>query len=216
VDIGNVILSRADLLSAPEQVRAEKFKFARDRDLFVAAHVALRSILARYLQQSATDIDFRTSPNGKPSLATGSSAHVCFNLSHSGDLAVIAVASSREVGVDVELIKQDFAFDEIAERFFTTREVAALWALPNDVRSQGFFKCWTGKEAFLKAKGTGLSGEFDEIEITLDENRQVRIAASTPGWSLAEINSGEDYAAALATQGEPPRIHLYQWTPQFL
>jgi 4'-phosphopantetheinyl transferase len=216
VDIRDIMVACTNLLSAPEQARAEKFKFARDRDLFVATHVALRSILARYLKQSAMDIDFGTGPNGKPSLAAGSSRHVSFNLSHSGGLAMIAVASCREVGVDVELIKQDFAFDEIAERFFTAREVAALRALPDDVRCQGFFKCWTSKEAFLKAKGTGLSGELDEIEITLDQDGQVQIAASIPGWSLAEINPGEDYVAALVTQGEPVRIHLYQWTPQLL
>jgi 4'-phosphopantetheinyl transferase len=120
VDIRNVVVSCANLLSAPEQARAEKFRFARDRELFVAAHVALRSILPRSLKQSAT-----------------------------------------EIGVDVELIKQVFAFDEIAERFFTAREVAALRALPSRVRCQGFFKCWTSKEAFLKAKGTALSGKLD-------------------------------------------------------
>jgi 4'-phosphopantetheinyl transferase len=216
VDIRNIMAACTNLLSAPEQARAEKFKFARDRDLFVAAHVALRSILAPYLKQSAAEIDFAVGPNGKPSLATGSSRPIRFNLSHSGGLAMIAVALCREVGVDVELIKQDLAFDEIAERFFTAREVAALRALPSRVRCQGFFKCWTSKEAFLKAKGTGLSGELDEIEITVDEDGQIRIAASIPGWSLAEINPGEDYVAALATQGEPARIHLYQWTPQLL
>jgi 4'-phosphopantetheinyl transferase len=213
VDIRNIMVACTNLLSAPEQARAEKFKFARDRDLFVAAHVALRSILARYLKQSVAEIDFAVGPNGKPSLATGSSQPIRFNLSHSGDLAMIAVASRREVGVDVEIIKQDFVFDDIAVRFFTAREVAALRALPSDVRCQGFFKCWTSKEAFLKAKGTGLSGELDEIEITIDEDGQVRIAASTPGWSLAEINPGEDYVAALAIQGEQARTHLYRWTP---
>jgi 4'-phosphopantetheinyl transferase len=205
--------SCAHLLSAPEQARAEKFKFTRDRDLFVAAHVALRSILARYLKQSAAEIDFATGPTGKPLLATGSRRQVRFNLSHSGDLAMIAVASRREVGIDLELIKPDFAFDAIAERFFTAREVAALRALPSRVRCQGFFKCWTSKEAFLKAKGTGLSGELDEVEITLDEGGQVRITAFTPGWSLAEINPGENYVAALASEGEPARTHLYRWPP---
>lgn len=213
VDIRNIVVSCANLLSAPEQARAEKFKFARDRNLFVAAHVALRSILARYLKQSAAEIDFATGPNGKPLLAAGSRRPLRFNLSHSGDLAMIAVASRREVGVDVELIKQSFAFDEIAERFFTAREVAALRALPSRVRCQAFYKCWTSKEAFLKAKGTGLSGELDEVEINLDENGQVRIAAFTRGWSLTEINTGQDYAAALASEGEPAITHLYRWTP---
>jgi 4'-phosphopantetheinyl transferase len=212
-DVRNSELWHADLLSLSEKQRAESFKFARDRDLFVAAHVALRSILSRYLRTPAAEIDFTAGPHGKPSLASASHGHVRFNLSHSGDLALVAVALGREVGIDLEFIKKEFAFDELAERFFTAREVAALRALPSRLQRRAFFKCWSSKEAFLKAKGTGLGGELDEVEILLERGEDVRIDAAIPGWSLTEINPGRYYAAALASAGDPPKTHLYRWTP---
>jgi 4'-phosphopantetheinyl transferase len=212
-DVRNSAVWRAESLSSSEKARAANFKFARDRDLFVAAHVALRSILSRYLRRPAAEIDFTVGPNGKPSLATASRGHVRFNISHSGDLSLVAVAFGREVGIDLEVIKKDFAFDELAERFFTAREVAALRALPSRVQRRAFFKCWSSKEAFLKAKGTGLAGELDEVEITLDRGGNVRIDASIPGWSLTAINPGRHYAAALASAGDPPKTLLYRWKP---
>ena len=115
---------------------------------------------------------------------------------------LLAVARSREVGVDVEFVNADFAFDEVAERFFTAGEVAALRALPAHLRRQAFYKCWTSKEAFLKAKGTGLSGDLDEVNIGLAAaGEQVRIDANVPGWSLLELNVVADYEGALVYEG---------------
>jgi 4'-phosphopantetheinyl transferase len=207
------LASCVDHLSSAEQARAEKFRFAKDRRQFVVSHAALRSILSQYLSLSPAEIEFVTGPNGKPRLATKSSEDLRFNLSHSGDLAVVAVASSRELGVDVELIKEEFAFDEVAECFFTAREVAALRALPSRLQRQAFYKCWTSKEAFLKAKGTGLSGELDEVEIIFDGGESARINATVPDWSLAEIDAGHGYVAALVNEGVPAALQFYQWAP---
>jgi len=199
------------MLSAAEQERARRFKFEKDEKLFTIAHAALRSILARYLSVSPTKIEFIIDPQGKPRLAAASGESLRFNISHSGELAVIAVAS-RELGVDVECIKENFGFEEVAEHFFTAREVAALRALPSHLQRRAFYQCWTCKEAFLKAKGTGLSGELDEVQIVLD-GESARIDANVPGWSLKEIDVRDGYAAAVVSAGEPAEVRIYRWAP---
>lgn len=212
-DPGSKSAFNGDLLSTGERDRADKFKFDKDRLLYTIAHGALRSILSRYLQRNPTSLDFATGANGKPRLATKSTGNLQFNLSHSADRAVIAVAWEREIGVDIERIKEEFAFIDVAEHFFTAREATALRALPSHLQRRAFYKCWTSKEAFLKAKGTGLSGELDEVEIVLDAGDFVRINATVPGWSLAEIYAGDDYVAALVNEGAPAEIKLYRWAP---
>jgi 4'-phosphopantetheinyl transferase len=199
------------VLSAAEQERARRFKFKKDEKLFTVAHAALRSLLARYLSVDPTRIEFTIGPQGKPRLAADSGENLWFNLSHSGDLAVIALAS-REVGVDVERIKENFGFEEVAEHFFTAREVEALRALPSPLQRRAFYRCWTCKEALLKAKGTGLSGELDEVQIVPD-GRSARIDANVPGWWLKEIDVGDGYAAAVVSAGGPAEVQIYRWVP---
>jgi len=200
------------ILSSDETARAAKFKFERDRRRYVVAHTALREILARCLETGAADVEFVAGGNGKPSLAGAfRDSGVHFNLSHSHERALIAVAQSRELGVDIEFVKVDFPFDDVADRFFTAKEVAALRALPVHLQRQAFYKCWTSKEAFLKAKGTGLSGKLDEVEIILEGNGPIRIHAAVPDWSLEELNPGDGYAGALVSAGKAARIQVYRW-----
>lgn len=204
------LASCAALLSEAEQARAGRFKFERDRRLFTVAHAALRSIFASYLRTSPRSIEFVEGRYGKPKLTSDSVTRIEFNLSHSGELALIAAALRREVGVDLECVR-DFDFEQVAERFFTAREVAALRSLPKPRQRSAFYQCWTSKEAFLKAKGTGLSGELDEVEIARMDDGDVRIRAAVPGWSLMELPVGDGYVAALVSQGAPVRVKLYEW-----
>jgi 4'-phosphopantetheinyl transferase len=197
-------------LSKDEQARAAQFKFDTDRRLFTVAHAALRSICAGYLRTTPGSVEFAEGPYRKPKLLSDSRLDLRFNLSHSGELALIVVALNREVGVDVEFIR-DFAFDQVAERFFTPREVAALRSLPQSLRRSAFYKCWTSKEAFLKAKGTGLSGKLDEVEITAIDDDDIQISAFVPGWSLTELPAGEGYVAAVVNQGAPVRAQFFRW-----
>ncbi|HVO95159.1 MAG TPA: 4'-phosphopantetheinyl transferase superfamily protein [Terriglobales bacterium] len=197
-----------EVLSPAEISRAGKFHFERDRRLFVAAHVAVRKILARYLNAPAAAIQFISGVNGKPALANH---EVEFNLSHSHQAALFAVSWRRAVGIDIESVKADFTFDEVAERFFTPREVSALRALPRALQRQAFYKCWTSKEAFLKAKGTGLSGKLDEVEISQDNGGAVRVRAVVAGWSLREVDPSDGYEGAVVTEGPPARMSLYRW-----
>jgi len=200
-----------DLLSSVEQDRASKFKFETDRRRYTTSHVALRSILSKYINDPARALQFTEGPYGKPKLAPGHATEkIEFNLSHSHELALIAVAQGREIGVDVEWVRASFTFDEVAQRFFTTKEVAALRGLPFHLQREAFYKCWTSKEAFLKAKGTGLSGQLDEVEIMLTDYA-VRVKGTIPNVSLVELAVDKGYEAALVVDGVEPRLTYYAW-----
>jgi 4'-phosphopantetheinyl transferase len=200
-----------DLLSSVEQDRASKFRFEIDQRRYTTSHAALRSILSNYVNDPARALQFAAGPYGKPKLAPiHATEKVEFNLSHSHELALIAVAQGREIGVDVEWVREDFAFDEVAQRFFTTKEVAALHRLPLHLQREAFYKCWTSKEAFLKAKGTGLSGQLDEVEIVRADD-VVRVKGTIPNSSLVELTVANGYVAALVVEGAKPRIDYYAW-----
>ena len=201
-------------LSSVEQDRASRFKFETDRRRYVTVHFALRSILSTYLNSPAQELQFESGPYGKPKLVSiHAGKKFEFNLSHSHEVALIAVTQAGEIGVDIEYVKKDFPIHEVAGNFFTPKEAATLRTLPEYLQPQAFFKCWTSKEALLKAKGTGLSGELDEVEITLVGGQHVRINANVPGWSLVELIACDGYEAALVCVGEPAQVHLYRWEP---
>lgn len=199
------------LISADERERAAKFHFDVHRRRYLIAHLALHRILAGYLRTEPARIDFDLGANGKPYLtAEFAGSQLQFNLSHSHETALIALGAGGELGVDVEHAR-DFDFLPLAERFFTAREVTALRALPRSLQRQGFFKCWTAKEAFLKAKGTGLAGKLDEVEIDLAPGGCVQVHANVAGWSLAELGSINDCEAALVAEGAMAPIRLFLW-----
>jgi 4'-phosphopantetheinyl transferase len=211
---GDSYASLTGLVSSAERERAAKFRFDVHRRRFVIAHAALRSILLQYLKTAPTDLQFVDSVNGKPRLAAElAGSGVQFNLSHSYEVALLGVTRGREIGVDIELVKEDYAFGDVAARFFTAKELAAFRVLPAHLQRQAFFKCWTSKEAFLKAKGIGLSGKLDEVEITLADDQRALIHASVPGWKLMELNPGDNYEAALVVEGGRLPINCYRWQP---
>jgi 4'-phosphopantetheinyl transferase len=215
LDDASVDLERGyNLLSPDERERVVRFKFERHRRRYLVAHIALHEILSRYLPIEPARLSFDLGPHGKPMIAqTLAPSDIEFNLSHSNEMALLAVTRGREVGVDIEHAREKFVFQEVAERFFTTKEVAAMRGLPSTLQRQAFFKCWTSKEAFLKAKGTGLSGALDEVEITLGSDDLVRIGANVPNWWLFELDPIAGYEAALVVANTPVPIDCYQWQP---
>lgn len=211
-DAGLCIACCENLLSAAERERAARFKFEKDRRLYTGAHAALRSILAGYLNVALADLQFETGPRGKPRLAlTFTEDKLEFNLSHSHEVALIAVTREREIGVDVERIREDFGFAEVAKRYFTAKEVSAIEALPEDLRRRAFYQCWTSKEAFLKAMGVGLSGELDEVEIVLDGDGPVEVKSTLAQWSLRELNPCAGYVGAVVLAGIEFDPKCYDW-----
>jgi 4'-phosphopantetheinyl transferase len=203
-----------ELLSVLEKKQASSFKFDRDHRRYVIAHAALRSILAAYLLVPPRALEFISGPRGKPKLApVPGKDSVAFNLSHSHEVAMIAVTRRSEIGVDVEYVKDDFPFEEVARRFFSPAEVATLTRLPSELQRVAFFKCWTSKEAYLKAKGTGLYGKLDEVELLLTQEHAVRVNGAVAGWSLGEITISRSYVAAFVLQGSDYELSCYHWDP---
>jgi 4'-phosphopantetheinyl transferase len=141
-----------------------------------------------------------------------------FNLSHSQDLALYAVTSNREVGVDLEYIQRDFDTRQIAERFFSTREIAALHALPANLQTESFFRCWTRKEAYVKARGEGLSLPLEQFDVSLspDDPAALLNVAGNPAevsrWSLRELTPAPGYMAAIAVEGKDLSLSCFSAT----
>jgi 4'-phosphopantetheinyl transferase len=204
-------------LSAEELRRAGRYRFKKDREHFIVARGLLRTILGRYLDEEPSQLRFCYGPHGKPALATvfGGDA-LRFNLSHSHGLALFAVTRRREVGVDLEYIQAHLADDQIAERFFSPREVALLRDLPKDVRREAFFIFWTRKEAFIKATGKGLSLPLNQFEVSLVPGKPIVLLSAnddhqkTFRWSLQALAAASGYAAALCVEGHDWRLKSWQ------
>jgi 4'-phosphopantetheinyl transferase len=205
-------------LAADEQARAAQFYFEKDRRHFVIARGMLRDILGRYLNRAPESLAFRYGSHGKPALVGRSNeCGICFNLSHSRGRALCAVTSGREVGIDIEQVRDEPAVVEIAERFFSPREVAALRALPALEQGPAFFRCWTRKEAYIKARGQGLSIPLDGFDVSLAPGEPAALLGVRPDsseqlrWSLQSLDAGPGFAAALAVEGQGWRLRCWQW-----
>jgi len=148
----------ACLLNEMERLRAARLLDRGKAHAFIASRGRLRTILARYLDQAPAALEFSFGPQGKPRLAGSCEASLCFNLSHSGDWGLLAVTAGSPVGVDIELIDDQVAYESLAVRFFSPEEKAALAQFSPVRRRRGFFRIWTRKEALLKGLGTGWSG----------------------------------------------------------
>ena len=202
-------------LSADECARADRFYLPRDRSRFVAARWTLREILSYYLEEAPDALGFSYNAYGKPALV--GAAGLCFNLSHSHDLAVYAVARGREVGVDVEQVRAELATQEIAEHFFSPGEIVALRALPAEQRVAGFFNCWTRKEAYIKARGMGLSLALDRFDVSLAPGASAALLAvrdepdEAGRWTLCAIDPDPGYVAALAVAGQGWEMRRRRW-----
>jgi 4'-phosphopantetheinyl transferase len=195
-------------LSPDEQERARRFHFDHDRERFILAHEALRRILAQYLDILPMAIEFGYGEQGKPNLEPLSTpSGLSFNLSHSGDWSLIAIAVSRDIGVDVEQLRPNIDLERIARRFFSSSEVNALFALAPELRLEAFYRCWTRKEAYIKARGGGLSIPLGSLDVALEPNKPAALLAvrdnaeNAGNWSLLNIDLDEGYQAALVVEG---------------
>lgn len=208
----------SDILAPDERQRASRFHFQRDRGHYIVARGVLRFILQRYLGISPGLLRFSYNQYGKPALETMADGEALrFNVSHSGGVALYAVTRGREVGLDIEAIREDFAGLEIAERFFSAREVETLRALPAELQTAAFFNCWTRKEAYIKALGEGLSHPLQSFAVSLIPGEAAALLSSDSDpdeparWSLMELNPGDGYVAAVAVEGIVPALRRWQW-----
>ena len=199
------------LLSEDELRRAARFHFDHDRDHWVAAHGLLRVILGRYLASSPASLQFGCGPFGKPKLIGEA---LQFNLSHTGGQALLAVARQREVGVDIERLRSDFSPEELGGHTLSSQEQADLDSLPPKQRHHAFLTLWTGKEAYIKARGLGLSFPLSKLTLRPSPQSlvfQVEDTADTgfqTPLSLQQLPVSEDFVAALAVEGSLTAIRL--------
>ncbi|MDZ7269356.1 MAG: 4'-phosphopantetheinyl transferase superfamily protein [candidate division KSB1 bacterium] len=206
-------------LAADEQERAGRFVFLKDCHRFLVARAALRDILSRYLHTAAGDIHFEYSEFGKPALARRHHSDLQFNLSHSNGLALLALTRNRRIGVDIEFLRPVQDFEQIARRFFSANEAAALFCLPAAQRPLAFFTCWTRKEAYIKAVGEGLSHPLAQFDVSLAPDQPAALLATRPDpaeagrWSLYHLAVDEGYVAALALEGGEVQLSCWQWHP---
>jgi 4'-phosphopantetheinyl transferase len=197
-------------LDQDERVRASRFHFDEHRRHFVVARGFLRRLLARYLDTTPEDVSFAYGTNGKPMLGPEQGAgSIRFNASHSGEWAVYAFARDREVGVDVECVKDDIATEGIAERFFSAGEVETLNGLPKEEQAAAFFRCWTRKEAYIKAIGDGLSHPLDTFDVTLRPGEPAALL-NVAGWSMFDLDVASGYAAAIVVEGSGHKLQRFE------
>ena len=206
-------------LEADERARAARFHFQTDRDHFVAGRGFLRALLGRYTGRAPAQLRFVYNAFGKPDLATNPGASpLRFNLAHSHGLALCAVTRTRQIGVDVERIRPDFATEEIARKFFSPNEAAKLLALPAELRSAVFFDCWTRKEAFIKARGLGMSLPLDQFEVAFapGETPALIHAQDDPQapsrWTMRPLAPGAGYAGAVLVEGGEWELECWDWS----
>jgi len=201
-------------LSYDEWQRAGRFHRGRDRERFLAGRGALREILGMFLNVNPASFVFSYGEFGKPQIAAPVAAHsLQFDLAHSDSMVVYAIAQ-HELGVDLERIRAMDETEQIASRFFTPRENSSLLALPEQQRLEAFFNCWTRKEAYLKAIGSGLNDGLDQIEVSLAPGQaaELRGVANASGqWSLHPLVPASEFVGALAIQQQNSRVNCWSW-----
>jgi len=195
-------------LSDDELARANRYRFARDRRRFVMARGYLRRILSNYLGIEAHSALFVYNFHGKPALSDLHNTAIEFNLSHSDELAVLAVTKNVRIGIDIEFGAALTDCRSLAERFFHADEVAELATLPENGYKQAFLNVWTRKEALMKAVGMGLSISLDDVVVSVLPTDQPRIlrAPGDSSWTVYSLLPGAGYAASLVIEGAAPRI----------
>lgn len=217
----DIVQRLSRLLSPDERARADRFHFERDRRHFIVARGCLRIVLGDYLEIAPSKVEFCYAGHGKPQL-TSTASKLKFNVAHSCSFALYAITLIGEVGVDLEHIRTDFPGDDIAKRFFSDTEVACLSRLPAHARHEAFFNCWTRKEAFLKAKGTGLSAPLDQFDVTLAPEEPAAILRTrwdeteAARWSLITISVDSGYVSAVAVESYDWQLNCWQFDEERL
>lgn len=208
----------AALLDAQERARAARFRFELHRRRFVTGRVALRRILAQHLDCDPGSLRFGYGPYGKPSLIhPAAGAALSFSASNSGALGAVAVARGGELGLDIEALRTHDDLELIARDAFAAEERAWLAALPPAEQTAGFYALWTGKEAYLKGKGIGLSAALDDFALALDAQWQPYLLRSAldrddpQHWRLRRIDLLPGYSACLAEHGGARALRVRPW-----
>ncbi|MEO8971993.1 MAG: 4'-phosphopantetheinyl transferase superfamily protein [Ktedonobacteraceae bacterium] len=206
------------VLSREEVARAERFYFEKGRHGYIVAHGLLRILLGRYLDVDPRQLLFRTNAYGKPSVespARGEQLH--FNLSHTHELVVYAFTATGEVGIDIEYTRANVEYEALAKHSFSPSEYAVIGDLPADLKQEAFFNCWTRKEAYIKARGMGLSLPLDLFDVSLKPGEPAALldsrenAQEVARWTFQAMTMPPEYVGALAVEGHGWHACYWQW-----
>lgn len=214
-----LVLHALQRMLAEEEVRkAKQFHFERDRRRFIVVRGILKTLLGRYLHTNPGTLKFNYNAYGKPSLGFPfNESKLYFNISHSHEVVLCAFTHARQIGVDVEYMRSDIDYEQLAKHSFSSREQAVFYALPSVQRQQAFFNCWTRKEAYIKARGKGLSLPLDLFDISLVPNEPAALLSSREDpqevtrWSFQNLSSYPGYAGAFAVEGHGWYVSYWQW-----
>lgn len=207
------LTSYFQLLSQEEQLRSQRFKFEKDKRLYILARSALRLLAGQYLNCTPVSIQMGYAAYDKPYFLDY--PEFKFNISHSGEIVVLAFVQKLELGVDVEYIKTDFEVMEIADNFFASDEIENLKKIEKELHFEAFYRCWTRKEAFIKAKGSGLSFPLSDFSVSIGEKAELLATHWDENekneWSLSSFMPKNDYVGALAVHGPVKTIKYHEW-----
>jgi 4'-phosphopantetheinyl transferase len=207
------------MLSSEELERAERFRFEADWQRSIIGRGCLRFLLGKILNLPANGLRFEYDELGKPRLIPIQENGLRFNVSHSGDLVLIAITKDRAVGVDVEKIRADLDLDGLAARFFSINECIGLASLTGPEKYEAFFTCWTRKEAYLKARGDGLSMPLDQFDVSVLPHQEARLLesrhdpAEATRWTLQPVGVPAGYVATVAAAGSDWKLQCRDWEP---
>jgi 4'-phosphopantetheinyl transferase len=206
----------AECLSAEERGRAERFVRPLDGQRFIVAHAAVRVILGRYLGVPPGLVEIAVRAGGKPEVVPSSGRPpLNYNLSHSEGLAIVGCVLGQEIGVDVERVRPFVDVENIVARYFAAGEQETWRSLPEEERLAAFFRGWTRKEAYLKARGIGLSAGLDRFEVSLAAGEPARLLRGDgpqdagDRWQIYGVSAGDGYMAACVVEGGVDRLFVY-------
>jgi len=208
------------ILTTDELKRAQRFYFKKDHDRFIICHVILRKILSHYLDCLPQELTFKFAEKGKPYLELNlkkNKLNIKFNLSHSGQFAIFAFNLDSDIGVDIEAIVENPKQRELVHRFFSKKEQEDLNSLPENQKTLAFFKCWTQKEAFLKATGKGFSLSLKDFDVDVFPNHEASFTNirhkdfSIQNWHLHTLKPSIECIGSLCLKGEPKKLRCWRW-----
>lgn len=198
------------VLSGPERLRASRFVVESVREDYITARGSLRRLLGNYVKAEPLEIPICVTEDGKPYLDKSFNINdIRFNLSHSSGLCLVAVSKGREVGVDVEKLRRDVDFSELAARYFAPAERDQIAKLAGDSQMSAFFRCWTRKEAFVKANGLGLRMPLDGFVVSTAVDEFLE-SPDSDRWEFHSFLPEEGFVGCLVSERPVRELHFLQ------